>query len=226
MTSVYWMMLGLGAAAMYGVMVAQRKYYKISSLKCLWLTVTLTLSGVLGAKLMYFLESGGSFSGESFYGALFLAPVLMTLVAKLSRVPVWKVLDLCAPAECIMLAIHKVRCAIAGCCRGRVLFKVEYTAVRFPSQIVETVTALILMLILIKMMRKGTHVGEIYPIYMLMYGVLRFVLNSFRVTAPIAGWLAYGHIWSVVSAAIGLAWLLCPLWKKRKVKRYVGENVH
>ena len=215
MVYIYRIILGVGAFAMYGVMVTQCKYYSLSPLKCLWITILLTISGVIGAKLMYYIESGGSFEGESFYGAVFFAPLLMGLVAYVCKASVWKVLDLCAPAECIMLAILKIRCAIAGCCGGRLLWVTEQGQVHFPSQIVETFVALLLMVVLLVMMKKGRQRGKIYGVYLILYGTTRFLLNTLRDTTAIVGWLAIGHIWSIVSVLVGVLWLLHSGEKKK-----------
>lgn len=216
MDYVFWVMLTLGAAAMFATMFVSRRMYQVSAAKCLAFTVILTFAGVLGAKIMYFIESGKNFSGESFYGALFFAPLLMMAAAKLFRTPVSVVLDLCAPAECVMLALLKIRCTIAGCCGGKILCVTQTGEIRFPSQIVETVTALVLMVLLLLLMRRPKYRGCIYPVYMVLYGTTRFILNCMRDVTPVVWILAIGHIWSLLSVVVG-AVVLIRLSGKRKV---------
>ena len=51
--------------------------------------------------------------------------------------------------------------------------------------------------------------GTIYPWYLIIYGGVRFVLNIFReewVTTEMI--MPFGNIWSLVSIAIGVLWLL------------------
>ena len=85
------------------------------------ISVLLTVSGTLGTFIWYAIESGG-FGGRSFYGAVFIVPLLFIPVAYLFRIPYAKLMDLCAPAECMMLVLMKALCLMEGCCGGRVLF--------------------------------------------------------------------------------------------------------
>ena len=215
MDYVFWIRLTLGAAAMLGTMLFVRREYGVSVAKCLVFTVTLTITGVLGAKFMFYLETGRGFGGESFFGAVLFTPILMLLVAAATRTAAPVVLDLCGPAECVMLALLKVRCNIAGCCGGRLLWVTEQGQVHFPSQIVETFVALLLMVVLLVMMKKGRQRGKIYGVYLILYGTTRFLLNTLRDTTAIVGWLAIGHIWSIVSVLVGVLWLLHSGEKKK-----------
>ena len=52
------------------VMLYLRKFYGLSVWKTILLSVLLTLSGTIGTKLLFWIENG-SFSGVSFFGAIF-----------------------------------------------------------------------------------------------------------------------------------------------------------
>lgn len=204
----FWTFLIVGTLLMVGVMLIARLPYRLPVWKTVIAAVLLTFAGYAGAKLMAFIEAG-TWSGRSFYGALFFAPILMVPVAWLLRVRTGDLLDMCAPAECVMLAMLKVNCALDGCCYGYLIrIDEQGNLVRFPSQIVECVTALLLMLVLLWMTRKEKFHGSIYPWYMLLYGVLRFGLNLLRETEPFIWGLPAGNFWSLISAGIGLALLL------------------
>ncbi|MBQ8611075.1 MAG: prolipoprotein diacylglyceryl transferase [Oscillospiraceae bacterium] len=187
---------------------------EISAWKAFCVTVLLTVTGTAGTFLMYFIENG-LFGGLSFYGAVFLVPVVFVGVALLVKVPYGEVMDLCAVGECIMLALMKIHCKISGCCEGRPLF-VSQTGepVRFPSQIVELVAALLLFTLLQYWCLKGERRNELYGWYLLLYGSSRFVLNIMReawVTKQML--LPFGNIWSIVAVVVGIAWL-CLVKKK------------
>lgn len=198
----------IGTLAMAAVMLLPRRWrVGLPMWKTLLSAAVLTVLGVLGAKLMYVLENGG-FGGISYYGAVFFPPLFMVLLALLLRVPPLTLLDLCAPAECVMLALLKVLCLKNGCCSGRLLFTAASgTEVYFPSQIIELLNALVLMVILLRLIRKGTWQGRIYPIYMLLYGITRFILNLLRDTEPFLLGLPAGNFWSLVAIVIALIWL-------------------
>ncbi len=183
--------------------------------------VILTGAGVAGAMVMFWIESGfDNFGGRSFYGALFFAPPIMIPVALLLRMKISEMLDLCAPSECVMLALLKVNCCIDGCCGGKVLYQntAENVCIVFPSQIVECMTALLLMALLLYMMKRGNNKGTLYAQYMIIYGILRFVLNLMRETSPFVWILLAGNFWSLISVIIGFVWL-CIARKMHPVKK-------
>lgn len=200
--------LAVGTIAMAAVMLLPRRWRAgLPMWKTLLSAAVLTVLGVLGAKLMFLIESG-FWAGTSFYGAVFFPPLFMVLLALLLRVPPLTLLDLCAPAECVMLAILKMQCAVNGCCVGILLtITADGTYIRFPSQIIELLNALVLMAILLRLIRKGTWQGRIYPIYMLLYGITRFILNLLRDTKPFLLGLPAGNFWSLVAIVIALIWL-------------------
>ena len=200
--------LVVGTIAMAAVMLLPRRWQAgLPMWKTLLSAAVLTVLGVLGAKLMFLIESG-FWAGTSFYGAVFFPPLFMVLLALLLRVPPLTLLDLCAPAECVMLAILKMQCAVNGCCVGILLtITADGTYIRFPSQIIELLNALVLMVMLLWLIRKGTWQGRIYPIYMLLYGITRFILNLLRDTKPFLLGLPAGNFWSLVAIVIALIWL-------------------
>ena len=164
--------------------------------------VLLTIIGLIGARSMAWLEVG-VWNGRSFYGAVFLVPVMMLPVSKVLKVRYGFLMDICAPAGCIMNALLKIKCKIDDCCYGRIFFT-ENSGFRFPSQIVECIAAIILMLILIFMVYRRKQEGLIYPWFMILYGIVRFILNLFRETTPWIGPLPSGNFWSLISIAVGV----------------------
>ena len=207
-----------GAAAMLAVMLAARKRYGVSALRCLAFSALLTVCGVAGAKVMFAIETGGASGGVSFFGAVFFPPAVMALAALIARTPVRTVLDLCAPAECVMLALLKVRCVIDGCCYGRLLYATQTVAIRFPSQIVELLASLVILAVLFRLMGREKWRGKLYPCYLLIYGGTRFVLNTLRDTEPFVWLLPAGHFWSLIAMAIGALWLALAFHEDKKVR--------
>ena len=201
--------LAVGTLLMFAVMLIADRNERTPWWKLLISSVVLTGAGVLGAYLMFALEGGTWGGGKSFYGAVFLPPLIMWLTALALRLPVSRVMDLSAPAECVMLALLKVDCYLTGCCGGRVIGYSQMTgeAIVFPSQIAELVNALVLMIILILLIRGGKIKGLAYPAYLILYGVTRFFLNLLRETTPFILGMSAGNFWSLVSIVIGLiAW--------------------
>lgn len=199
--------LSIGTAAMLVPIMIQGAWYQVKSWKRVLITVLLTIAGTLGTFLLYFVENG-KFGGTSFFGAIFLVPLLFIPVASVLKVPYGRLMDLCAPAECAMLVVMKIQCLLTGCCGGRL---VHFNGVEFvfPSQIAELINALILCVLLLLMARKIKNPGKVFPCYMILYGVTRFVLNLFRNVKNMAILpIPAGNFWAIVSIAVGLIWLL------------------
>jgi len=182
------------------------RWYQITLWKSVPTAVLLTVTGTIGTYILYFIENHW-IGGTSFYGAVFFVPVLFTLAAKLLRESYSDLLDICAPAECIMLVIMKIQCQISGCCAGREIYLPWNQAyVQFPSQIAELLNGLAIFAILMWLAKRGKNRGNLYYWYMILYGVTRFFLNFLREDQSVfAMGLAAGSFWSVWSVLFGLS---------------------
>ena len=211
--------LAIGTTAMWVPIIVQCKYYKISLRKSVPIAFLLTIIGTIGTYVLYFVENN-QIGGRSFYGAVFLIPVLFFVVAKLLRIAYGEILDICAPAECIMLAIMKVQCVIDGCCSGkRIYIGADGDSFVFPSQFVELVGAILILILLLYMTRNKMNRGMIYPWYLVIYGSSRFILNYFRAeTSVYMLGLTAGAFWSVVAVIIGCVVLIINKTVKSKYK--------
>ena len=197
--------IGLGGVGMFISMLLRKKDFpQVSIGKMALLTVWLTITGVLGTMILAYIEMG-TFGGTSFYGAVFLVPILI-VPAMLMKISYKDILNLSAPAECAMLVVMRFNCLENGCCFGRYLPALEF---QFPNQVAEMVVSITIMLTLIRMHKKD-HQVLLYPWYMILYGACRFILQGFRYggTTPWVLGLSQGHFWSLISITIGTTWLL------------------
>lgn len=195
----------------------QARWYNIPWWKGVVTAVLLTISGTIGTYLLFFVENHW-IGGTSFYGAVFIVPVLFLLIFRLIRVPYGALTDLCAPAECIMLAIMKIQCLLGGCCGGKTICFSSGVQIQFPSQIVELVNALAIFAILFWLSRKKQYRGSLYGWYMVLYGITRFVLNFLRAdTSVFAMGLSAGAFWSVWAVLIGAGVLLVWHFRRKQI---------
>lgn len=202
----FYAFLFMGMAAMVICMAYTGKCYGIPVYKSILAAVLLTAIGYCGATLMFYIESQG-WTGRSLYGAIFLAPILMFPVSIMLKTPYKNLIDLCAPAECIMLMVLKVKCMLDGCCGGRT-FQFGNVSFVFPSQITEAVVFLVIGFVLFRIVLSKSQIGKVYPIFMVVYGTARFFLNLLRTTTPWIFGIAAGNVWSLVSVGVGLIVLL------------------
>ena len=194
-----------GTIGMFLQMLLRRKHFPNLQLwKITVISILLTLAGVAGAMLMYFIETG-HFSGTSLFGSIFFIPLFLLPAVLLLRVKFSTLMDLCAPAECLMLVLMKLDCQLSGCCIGKYLPSLE---IQFPSQIIEMIVFFFIMLSLMKLEQKASNRGRIYGYYLVIYGIARFILNWFRYgVAPFVWILPAGNFWSLIAIALGTLWL-------------------
>lgn len=208
--------LALGFGVMWIPVLMQGIWKKITVWKTIVISLALVVFGTLGAMLLFFVENG-AFGGFSYYGAIFLVALTCFPVAKLLKMPYSLLTDLSAPAGCAMLVFMRIRCYMSGCCNGIYLYTVENNRhIYFPSQLTELGLGIVLTVVLLWLSRKKKFSGTVYGWYMLLYGLARFVLNFFRAdNAPFVWILPPGHLWSLVSIAIGATWLTLKLRKPK-----------
>ena len=182
--------------------------YRIKAWKSLPIAFSVILIGTVGALLLSFVESS-SFGGRSYYGAVFLIPLLFVYLAKWLKIPYGDLMDLCAPAGGVVLLVLKNQCIAAGCCGGKVLYyTVVGDPVYFPSQYAEMINGTILLIIVFVMAWRGKQRQNVYGWFMLLYGCTRFVLNWFRAdSSQLLAGLPNGIVWSLVSIFFGLLWV-------------------
>ena len=206
--------LTIGTLLMMVPVLILSQWYIVKKWKGILVTILLTITGTVGTYILFYIENQ-RWGGISFYGAVFLVPVVFVLISLLMRISYGTIMDICAPAECMMLAFMKVQCLTSGCCGGRILFVARNGfQVVFPSQVAEMLNGVAIMVILMGLGYRWSKRGYLYPLYMIIYGITRFVLNFFRQEfAEHTGVLPpYGTIWSIVAIVIGCVWL----WLLRK----------
>ena len=214
--------LALGTALMCIPISLQMKWYRIAAWKSIVVSLVLVLTGVLGSKIWFFVENG-HFNGRSFYGAVFLAPLVYWPVSGLMKIPYGQIMDFCAPAGCLTLAMVKVQCLRDRCCEGIALYVDEnFHYVRFPSEIVEMTVFLIIAFILLLVCSKTKNRTKGFPWFLVLYGSTRFVLDYFRSIRPVyALGLSAGSFWSLIALSAGIGILL---WMQIGNKKKLVEN--
>ena len=190
------------------------KYLRLPIWKIVVFSLAVVPCGLFCSKLMRLIEAG-TWEGSSFYGALLFEPVIMMLFGLLIKIKPVEMFILGAPSGCVSLCFLKIQCLIAGCCYGRIIYYQENgRPVRFPSQIVEMICGIILLLVILWIIRHNKERGYVYAWFLFLYGVSRFFLNLLRDTEPFVLGLSAGCFWSIISALIGASWLLIGHRKK------------
>lgn len=93
-------------------------------------------------------------------------------------------------------------------------------SIRWPIRELELLYYIAMMIYFGIKVYKGKTSGEVYPIYMVSYGVLRLIIEPLRVEYDSLGAIHFGTIWSILSIIIGLSiyWSQKEETKKRRRK--------
>lgn len=169
------------------------------------LAVLHTLIGLFCVKVFAFLEAGADAEAAgsmSLYGAVFFLPVVYFAAAKLTKRNMADIFDIFTVCVVFTLMCARVNCLLGGCCLGKPFFGSE--SLRWPTRELEIVFYLILLAWLGRKVGKADSKGKIYPLYMMSYGIFRFIVEWFRETEHPVGYLHISHIWSLVALIIGL----------------------
>lgn len=156
-------------------------------------------------RLMAILEVGGDLERAAnirLYGAIFTLPILYYAAAKWTQRKVPMVMD--AAAICVIIGAisGRLNCLTTGCCDGIPIL--ADGTLRWPLRQIELLYYFSFMTIYCKKIEAGKTYGQVYPVYLLSYGILRFILEFLReeFTTQI-GIFHLAHIWSLISIAVG-----------------------
>ncbi len=159
------------------------------------LCIVLLIGGIISARLFYvglnwdyfkknpveimMLQHGGLVWFGGLIGS-FLWGIIFIKIKKRALLPV---LDLLAPYAALAQSIGRIGCFFNGCCYGResawgIYFPVHGLTL-FPSQIVDSLTLLVIFVIL-RLIQEKTKDGAIFSFYILLASTQRFLMEFIR----------------------------------------------
>jgi phosphatidylglycerol:prolipoprotein diacylglycerol transferase len=199
------------------------------------LGVWLIIAGMAGGKLFHIIFFWDEFmdgwrqeglrslrEGFVFYGGFIGACLTTIAYARMKRLPLWKLADVCAPSVALGHAFGRLGCFFNGCCYGKAC-SLPW-AVRFPSphlthtfpvhptQLYEVLGNVAIFAGLSACLCHKRFDGQVWWLYVLSYGALRFVIELFRgdYETYYFGVFTLGHIIATVMIAVALIGLkLC-----------------
>ncbi len=110
-------------------------------------------------------------SGFVFYGGFIGIVIAFYIYCKQFGLQFGRVMELVAPAVPLFHFFGRIGCYTAGCCGG---------VNGFPLQLVEAAVNLIIFAIIIYVQDKHPKFSKTFPLYIVIYGCMRFVLEFFR----------------------------------------------
>lgn len=212
-----------------------------------------TVAALLGARGLYLLQHPGTFrsaldlldlrgGGLVFYGSLLAAVPVGTVAMRVLGLPVLATWDAVATALPLAHAIGRVGCFLAGCCHGRATdgpWAVTYPPGPLvpdgpvhPVQLYEAAALVGVGVVVNALYARRRFDGQVLCAYVLLYAVVRAVLEAFRGDAD-RGWFLpelFGEAVSFsqgVSALLGAAAVagLVVLARRAAARRAVGASI-
>ena len=183
-------------------------------LSVLLLSVLHTVLGVLSVKVFALFETG-NFSNMSLFGGVFFMPLFYWGVEKLAKQKAADVFDVFTICLVFTLMCARLNCIISGCCLGAHIPIEGLTHLRFPTRELELLFYVLLLSRLWRKVLSGSARGMIYPIYMISYGIFRFVTETLRFSDRTNSILHVSHLWALLSLGIGIS-IYGELQKKEK----------
>lgn len=197
----YGLMIALGIlVCVFMGMYRARKYgYKDEAV--LDIAILGILSGFVGAKLLYVLVEFDSFlknpmdvlGSEGFvvYGGIIVGALVGILYCRIKKIPCWEYFDLLAPSIAVAQGFGRIGCFLAGCCYGRptdTFWGVTFPEGSFapagvpliPTQLISSAGDFIITGILLVYSKHNKKAGNVGILYMLLYGIGRFLVECLR----------------------------------------------
>lgn len=197
-------LLGIGTIFTFYWLMRFRDKLNLHWYTAILISILHTVWGVFCVSVFAFAESGFSsdaVGNMSLFGGVFFMPLFYWGIAKILRLKSKVVFDLCTNCMLFTLMCARINCIIAGCCKGTFVF---HTCYRWPTRELEIVFYVVLILVFSYKLKTSETNGIIYPIYMMSYGIFRFIVEFFRVGD--GNLLIHpAHIWALISLCIGFS---------------------
>lgn len=165
--------------------------------------ISILVGGLIGGRLLFvlinhefylrdpirifFLNEGGM----AIQGSLFAGALAGVIACRIKKIPFWRGSDLIAPYIALGQAIGRIGCFFNGCCYGVIYngpFSVTFPAEavsRVPVQLYSSAVLLIIYFFLILARRNKPFDGYIFSLYLMAYGVFRFLMDFLRDDNPV-----------------------------------------
>lgn len=215
--------------------------------KMMDLSFYIVLAAIVGSRLLYVLASVPEWwknplvffqfweGGLVFYGGLIGAVLMSLWYTRKHKIPFFTVADVVTPGIALGHAFGRLGCFSAGCCYGREVSSHSLLGVLFPhtkysiapwdyyvypTQLFEVAGELLIFLILFFFRKHKKFEGEVFLIYIILYPILRSVLEIFR-GDKIRGFVIEGVL--STSQFISIIWVVIAiiLWTTLLRKRRV-----
>ena len=202
-----------------------RKEYDISIGKAvLTISIVYPLGYVLCVAIAW-VESGFTRWGVMNIVRLYaFLPLITVPLAKLMKMPVWKLTDFMAPGLALESAVAHAACPFEGCCRGYACQWGVWNPVTntrlFPIQWLECLIAFLIFLVLVRYTKRSSKkgTGRVYFWLLILFGSTRFLLEFMRDNQKVIAGISNLALYAAFMTLVGLIglWVLSHVEEKAR----------
>ena len=165
----------------------------------------IVVGGLVGGRLLYVLLNMSEYvmqpldtfkiykGGLAFHGSFLGGLIAAVLFIKKIKLPLWKTFDILFIYIPLGHAFGRIGCFLNGCCYG--IKSESFFSVTFPGhfysvvpiQLYSSAALLGLFALLIHFEKKKKFDGEVFCLYLILYGVLRFGIEFLRDNPDVLG---------------------------------------
>lgn len=159
--------------------------------------------------------------GMSFHGGLIASTLVVYLFCRKNKINILKIGDIIVLPSALALMFTRIANFINQELIGRPIVSPDWQwlgvnfgdgILRYPSQLFQSASALILFLILLKIFHKKTKKGVVAFSYLALYGTFRFITEFWRAPDSQVGfilkYLTMGQLLSIAMFIIGIVGLI------------------
>lgn len=235
----YGVMAALGFITAMFLLEFNRRFAKLEKDQCSTLLFISMITGILGARIFYVVQFFHQYrnnlwniiridqGGLVFYGGFLLALASVIIYCRLKKLDIISVLDVFVPALTAAHGLGRIGCFLNGCCYGRatdswwgvkppVGSALEIAAGNLPLhpvQLLEAGENFLLCIFFCWLLRKVKR-GVSISLYLVIYGILRFVNETLRGDNVLYGGLTPAQWIGILLSTAGCGMLYIFLRKK------------
>lgn len=231
----YGLMIGIGILLCLLLGMYRAKKKNMSQEAVLDIVIIAVFVGFLGAKILYAIVEFKTFiqdplavlGSEGFvvYGGIIAGITGVVIYCRRKGLLFWEYFDLMVPSLALAQGFGRIGCFLAGCCYGcetasslGVVFPPDSLApagVRLlPTQLFSAAGDFIIVILLLLYQKRTDRAGDVGAMYLLLYGVGRFLIEFLR--ADNRGAIGFLSTSQVISIFIIIAAVL--LFRKNKTR--------
>ncbi|MDD6492260.1 MAG: prolipoprotein diacylglyceryl transferase [Firmicutes bacterium] len=198
----YGLMIAIGIFAAYFSTEYLAKKKKLDPDPVFNILIVGVLSGLLGAKLLYYITILKDIianpklllqfsDGFVVYGGIIAGIAAAAIYCHIKKLPFLRYLDCAAPSIALAQAFGRIGCFLAGCCYGVEMdspISITFTHSEFapnnvplfPSQLVSSAFDFLNFVLLAFLLGHNKKPGKIGAFYLIFYSIGRFIIEFFR----------------------------------------------